>query len=98
MDCDIVIREAGSKHSSVLCLEPVLGKEGEFHVSMLWCAKLRNAKGERSADARSSIGSVNAFERSRSVVIAPHKPRTVKHGEAFIMGDFEAVLLPMKAI
>ena len=95
-NCDVVTVEAGTKHTSVLRVE-LAPTGGASFVSMLWNAAPRanNPTKSHLSDSRSSTTSSVLFERHRTAVIAQQAPRLVKHGETFLLGDFEAMLLPI---
>ena len=91
-NCDILVKEAGTAHTSVLQVELA---SGGARVSMLWNAAVRRLASTRTS--ASAVGSSSAMDRARAAgpsVIAHHKPRMVKYGEAFVLGHFEAMLLP----
>jgi hypothetical protein len=94
--CDVVATEAGIKHTSVLRVEPA--PNGAFYVSMLWNASPRGraviSTGKALSDSKSSVASSGIFERNRTAVIAQQTPRLVQPGETFLLGDFEAMVLP----
>lgn len=88
--CDIAVIEAGSVNTMVINIELQPAGGGAL-VSMLW-----NASPQRARESRSSALSTAASmsERSRPNVIARYKPKSIKFGDYFIVGDYEAMIIP----
>ena len=95
-NCDVQTTEAGSIHTTVMQIDLAAGgaSAGAF-VSMLWNATPR--KRDSHSSGLSTASSMSSYERHRSSIIARRKPRLVKTGEVFMIGDYEAMILPFYA-
>jgi hypothetical protein len=95
-NCDILITKA-AKFTSVLRIE--LAPDGDAcYVSMLWTTTPRSRSSiaqSTLSDSKKSVASTAVLERTRAAVIAELMPRRVKHGDVFLLGDIEAMLLPL---
>ena len=90
-DCDIIIKENGQVRTTVVQITPT---NGGAEVTLLWNERRMQHNG-RSGIARSSTASssVSSFKSNMAVMTHNNVPRVVQFGEAFTVGEYEAVIM-----